>query len=446
MAPRPRRNQIIAVVLSLVSGLIFALALPPSDLNILGWIAFLPLLMATRIARPTLAGLCGLLAALTTVGALTYPLNTPAQCANVFFLFSGIGFALGITAAIASFTSKKISPGMWALFVPCAAVLVELLSKSILPFNAAISQHQNAGMLHFASFTGIWGVSFLLWFIPALVIAMFRRSKSACFAFGITLAVLISTTIPFPHSQDKTISAAAIQAVDGMSAAEETEKITGKAEIAVWPELLLDERDSDPFESAKMNHIYIVSSYMEQAKDGKPYNAARLISPDGKTVGSIKKRHLFGREVFDFQKGGWSRIMTADSVKVGIEICYDTMFTDVTRHLARAGAEVVFVPNGDPETPHFLLNRLHSAATAFRAAENGVPIILADGDSLSAIFDSNGRVITQAPTRKTTWISEKVHLRQGRTIFTVGGDYFAYLCGGLALILFIASLRSKKRK
>lgn len=446
MPPRPWRYQIFAVVMSLISGTLFAIALPPSDLGLLAWIAFLPLLIAARITRPALAGLCGLLAALATVGALTYPWATPAQCANAFFLFSGIGFALGITAATSSFTSKKLSPGAWALFVSCTAVAVELFSKSILPFNAAISQHQSAGMLRIASYTGIWGASFLLWLFPAMLIAMFLRSKSACFAFGIVLAVLISAAIPFSHSQDKTLSVAAIQASDGMSAAEETAKAAGKAKVAVWPELLLDDRDTDPREAAIKNHIYIVSSYMEQPKDGKPFNAAQLISPEGRPIGSVRKRHLFGREVFDFQKGSWSRVMKADGFRVGIEICYDTMFGDVTRHLAREGAEVVFVPNGDPETPRSMFNHLHAAATAFRAAENGTPIVLADGDSLSSIFDSDGKLIVRAPERKTSWVSAKVHLRKGKTLYTLGGDYFAYMCSGLALIYLIASVRNRQRK
>ena len=50
------------LLLALLSGLLFALALPPFDLEWLGWAAFVPLLLAARSRRPLEAVGLGMIA------------------------------------------------------------------------------------------------------------------------------------------------------------------------------------------------------------------------------------------------------------------------------------------------------------------------------------------------------------------------------------------------
>ena len=52
-------------MLALLSGVLLAFSLPSKDIAILGWVAFLPLLIASRITRnEVLAAGCGMLVAL----------------------------------------------------------------------------------------------------------------------------------------------------------------------------------------------------------------------------------------------------------------------------------------------------------------------------------------------------------------------------------------------
>ena len=51
MKTRPQYSPYLAPALSLVSGAALAFALPPRNVWMLGWVAFLPLLAAARMTR-----------------------------------------------------------------------------------------------------------------------------------------------------------------------------------------------------------------------------------------------------------------------------------------------------------------------------------------------------------------------------------------------------------
>jgi apolipoprotein N-acyltransferase len=96
--------------------------------------------------------------------------------------------------------------------------------------------------------------------------------------------------------------------------------------------------------------------------------------------------------------------------------------------------------------PNSVFNYLHSAVIPFRAAENGVPIVWAECQSLSMIVDSDGRILARGPEKAPAFIIAGVHLRSGLTFFTRAGDYFAYLCVTGCVLGSILSTRSRSRK
>ena len=81
-----------------------------------------------------------------------------------------------------------------------------------MPVNTAISQYRNTAMLHVAAFTGIWGISFLIWLAPALLIAMLTRSKPAFIIFAIVLLAVVVAYLPIVGlNNGPTMEVAAIQ-------------------------------------------------------------------------------------------------------------------------------------------------------------------------------------------------------------------------------------------
>lgn len=112
-----------------------------------------------------------------------------------------------------------------------------------------------------------------------------------------------------------------------------------------------------------------------------------------------------------------------------MEICFDSLYTGVTRQLAQDGAQIVAMPNFDPPTPQGVLHELHAAVLPFRAVENRVPFVRADSNGASQIVDATGHVVGQSALWATDVQIRNVALGNGRgTLFTRWGDWFAVLC------------------
>lgn len=98
---------------------------------------------------------------------------------------------------------------------------------------------------------------------------------------------------------------------------------------------------------AAEHHLHCVVGMLERNGD-RLHNAAVLIGPEG-LVGTYRKTHL--------PRGGVDRFVTpGDELKVfdtplgriGIQICYDLRFPEVTRVLAIKGAQIVAHPTNWP--------------------------------------------------------------------------------------------------
>jgi apolipoprotein N-acyltransferase len=118
-----------------------------------------------------------------------------------------------------------------------------------------------------------------------------------------------------------------------------------------------------------------------------------------------------------------------------MEICFDSLYTDVTRHLAQHGAQLIAMPNFDPPTPNGVLHNLHAAMLPFRAVENHVPFVRADSNGLSQIIAADGRIVGQSPLWQADVRVGDVAFGNGRgTFFTQWGDWLPYLCALLSAL------------
>lgn len=150
------------------------------------------------------------------------------------------------------------------------------------------------------------------------------------------------------------------------------------------------------------------------------FNSAIAISSHGDVAGIYRKVHLFYYETKVFYAGDLGYpvfdvgIRDDRSVKVGMQICYDWRFPEVTLQLALAGAEIVAMPSNIVTTTGMLLDTLR-----VRAFENKVVVAFADriGSEVleaeeedetlefrgeSAIIAYNGTVSTILSTSETS--------------------------------------------
>ncbi len=92
-------------------------------------------------------------------------------------------------------------------------------------------------------------------------------------------------------------------------------------------------------------NINIISGSMPEMRDGRLYNVGYLCRRDG-TVDRYEKLHVTPDEakVWGMQGGNQIKAFDTDCGKIGVLICYDSEFPELSRLLADEGMDILFVP------------------------------------------------------------------------------------------------------
>lgn len=92
-------------------------------------------------------------------------------------------------------------------------------------------------------------------------------------------------------------------------------------------------------------NINIISGSMPELVDDKLYNVGYLCRRDG-SIERYEKLHVTPDEakVWGMQKGNTLKTFETDAGKIGILICYDSEFPELSRLLADEGMDILFIP------------------------------------------------------------------------------------------------------
>lgn len=88
----------------------------------------------------------------------------------------------------------------------------------------------------------------------------------------------------------------------------------------------------------------VISVGIAEREAGVAYNTQMVIGPEG-FLGKQRKLHMSADEYFHFRMGGKLHIIDIGLCKLGIGICYDTIFPETARIAAVKGAEVFLAPH-----------------------------------------------------------------------------------------------------
>lgn len=104
---------------------------------------------------------------------------------------------------------------------------------------------------------------------------------------------------------------------------------------------------------AKENDIYLIGGSISELDQDKVYNTSYSFNRKGELIGKHRKVHLF-----DIDVDGGIRFMESDTLtagedttvieteycKIGVAICYDVRFPELSRNMALEGAKVIVLP------------------------------------------------------------------------------------------------------
>ncbi len=149
-------------------------------------------------------------------------------------------------------------------------------------------------------------------------------------------------------------------------------------------------------------------------------------------------------------------------IKVGIEICYDAIFPEISRELVQDGADILVNMTNDAWYGFSSANFQFLRKVAMRSVETGRPFARAANTGISAFIDPLGRVSQATPIGLTDsdrprvtadelvgpeWRMAELPLLKERTVYVVLGDIPAYLAALFSVVgTFLALLRARRRR
>jgi predicted amidohydrolase len=180
--------------------------------------------------------------------------------------------------------------------------------------------------------------------------------------------------------------------------------------------------------------LHVVCGLLERDGDSLR-NAAVLVGPDG-LVGAYRKTHLPFLGVDRFVvPGDELPVYETPLGRIGLEICYDLRFPEVTRTLALRGADIVAHPTNFPMAAKIQTELI----TVARAAENRIYLLTANRVGKerwaefcgwSQIVDPYGTRLAEAGESEEALLVADVEIEKARDKdYVIPGEYELYLFG-----------------
>jgi apolipoprotein N-acyltransferase len=369
--------------------------------------------------------------------------------------------------------------------IPAIAALWTGIERTHGMFGFAWLTLGNAGIdlplpLRVAPFVGVYGISFVFALMSAVVaFLILRRGRRHLYWLAIVPALLLLPALPARETPTETAlvlqpnMSEDEQWTDASAAAERDHIIresldaaqrNGNEQIIIWPESpgpLYYYRDPtfhrEAMQLAQQAHAYFLFGTVADTRDGSPLNSAVLIAPDGALVDRYDKINLvpfgeyvpnfFGfvnritQEVSDFVPGNRIVVFPMDRHKLGVFICYESVFPAEVRQFVKGGANLLVNISNDGYFGHSAAREQHLEIARMRAAENRRWLIRSTNDGITAVIDPAGKVDERLPMYQETTAAVHFAYREGTTVYTDYGDWFAWGCLIAAMFALVWSQR-----
>ncbi|MEV0373018.1 apolipoprotein N-acyltransferase [Streptomyces sp. NPDC050636] len=354
------------------------------------------------------------------------------------------------------------------------------------------SQWQLPPALRLASIGGVWLLTLLIVAVNTALAELIARPAARVPAVaGLLVCALAGTAAwlwaPLPRSAG-TVRIAVVQpglgdGPEGRLARSEalTRSLAGRGvRLVVWGESSLYRDPAErPALAARLAALsrrtgadLLVNTDAPHADRPGIYKSAVLIGPDGPIGERYAKMRLvpFGEYIPARAVLGWATqvgkaattdrlrgthqvvlpVPAADGLRIGPLVCFETAFPDMSRRLARDGAQALVAQSSTSTFQDSWAPAQHASLAALRAAETWRPMVHATLTGVSAVYGPRGEPVGERlDTDRSAVAVYDLPLAEGTSPYTRFGDWALYGAMG-ALVLYglvgaLAGLRTVRR-
>ena len=419
-------------------------------------------------------------------------LSAPFALLALFLFCLYLGLYHGLFGLLLSLSIGSGRDNRRALVAaPFLWVAVELARERVtgFPWNLlGTAQVDNISLSRITTWTGVYGVSFEIILVNVAVAAAFlvpRKKRAtllmAALAAAAVLqagrlvdapaisadhtALLVQENIPVDENWTRETFERTLRELTDLSA----EK--GNVDLIVWPESPAPFFTNDPLfrepvsRMARKTQSWVVTGAIGSApatQGGRSasqlFNSAALVSPSGDWTERYDKVHLvpFGeylpfprlfafaggltKEVGEFSSGESRAPLYAGGTRLGVFICYESVFPGEVRQFANQGAQVFVNLSNDGWYGDSGAYAQHLNQTRMRAIENDRWILSATDTGVTASIDPYGRTVARLPRKERGALVAPYALTSVTTFYTRHGDWFAWLCAIISAGALVARL------
>ena len=405
-----------------------------------------------------------------------------------------------------------------ALFCAAAWVAMEMIVSRLFtgfPWNLlGSSQQELLPLIQIASVTGVYGVSFLvIWFAASLLNAFdallaqpsarsvwLKELALPVFTVAVIFAAGLHRITSAPPSE-RTLRMALVQPSipqtmiwnDADAGPRLTQllqlteaALTNKPDVLLWPEAATprmvrnDELTARGLaELAQRSGAWFIIGSDDFERHGTNnvfFNSSFLVNPRGEFVSTYRKRRLviFGEYVplvdwLPFIKyltpidGGFTagaRPVTFDlgelRAKTSVLICFEDVFPHYAREHVTGEEDFLVNITNDGWFGESAAQWQQAASAAFRAVENGVPLVRCANNGLSCwvdrfggmhnvFFEDGAHDLYRAGFKIIEVPLPSPEVKARRTFYNRHGDWFGWGCVAFTSLVFVARLAGSRR-
>jgi apolipoprotein N-acyltransferase len=438
----------------------------------LAWLAPLPILCLAPKLRVwdalAVAFVARALAGLDFWNYLRYVVQFPLGLELVTILIPAACFAFA--AVLFRGLLRKGNPWLAALAFSVVIVAAEyLFSLSQGTFlNTGYTQLENLPILQLASVTGLWGISFTVNLLPAAVAALVTAPAKLRLRMATALVAYYACVLTYGFVRLNTVPSATHPVLVGLvethagknifppdeqttlalmhNYADQIKPLAAQgAAFVVLPEMtaLIPDNASGKIDAlfqqtARDAHVQVLIGIIHVTDKGA-YNEGRLYSADGAIETVYRKHHLVPTWEARSTPGSEISVLPQPSGKIGIQICRDLDYPELSRRYAHHQVGLILAPAWDQGVD--VDARWHGHLALMRAVEDGFTLVRDAKVGLLTASDDRGRILAEQSTRPDgafTTMLAAVPVRYDPTLYQKWGDWFAWmdLVAAAALLAF----------